>query len=111
MAIARHLYSVNLLVIVLQVISVPWMAKGFAIGAFELIRVKATDANNFKRFIPIWVECAFTRDYVAELSFLQHPVPYFERARFDLRVIVVRNALLINSLSGLDLCVPRPDPS
>ncbi|KAB2631577.1 GRIP domain-containing protein RUD3-like [Pyrus ussuriensis x Pyrus communis] len=33
MAVAQRLYSVSLLVIVLQVISVPWMTKGLAIGA------------------------------------------------------------------------------
>ncbi|KAB2603703.1 hypothetical protein D8674_004708 [Pyrus ussuriensis x Pyrus communis] len=33
----------------LQVISVPWMAKGLAIGAPQLVRTRATDANNFKR--------------------------------------------------------------
>ncbi|KAB2595203.1 hypothetical protein D8674_030653 [Pyrus ussuriensis x Pyrus communis] len=66
MAVAQGLYSVNLLVIVLQVISVPWMAKGLAIGAPELVRTRATDANNFKRSIPIWAKRAFTRDSVAK---------------------------------------------
>ena len=66
MAVAQHLYSVSLLVIVLQVISVPWMAKGLAIGALELVRTRATDANNFKRSIPICAKCPFTQDSVAE---------------------------------------------
>ena len=66
MAVVQHLYSVSLLIIVLKVISVPWMAKGLAIGAPELVRTRATDANNFKRSIPIWAKCAFTWDFVAE---------------------------------------------
>ncbi|KAB2608326.1 hypothetical protein D8674_011494 [Pyrus ussuriensis x Pyrus communis] len=32
----------------LQVISVPWMAKGLAIGAPEFVGTRVTDANNFK---------------------------------------------------------------
>ena len=66
MAVAQHLYSVSLLVIVFQVIRVPWIAKGLAIGAPELVGTRATDANNFKRSIPIWAEHAFTRDSVAK---------------------------------------------
>ena len=66
MAVAQHLYSVSLLVIVLQVISIPWMAKGLAIGAPKLVRTRATDANNFKRSIPIWAKRAFTWDSVPE---------------------------------------------
>ena len=66
MAIAQHLYSVSLLVIILQVISVLWMTKGLAIEAPEIVGTRATDANNFKRSILIWAERGFTRDSVAE---------------------------------------------
>ena len=66
MAIAQHLYTVSLFVVVLQVISVPWMAKGLAIGASECVGARATDANDFKRSIPVWTECAFTQDSITE---------------------------------------------
>ncbi|CAN6544393.1 unnamed protein product [Malus baccata var. baccata] len=48
--------------------SVPWMAKGLAIGASKLVGARATDANNFKRSIPVWTKCSFTRDSVADLD-------------------------------------------
>ncbi|KAM1051869.1 hypothetical protein ACFX2A_034137 [Malus domestica] len=64
-AITQHLYNVRLLVIVLQVISIPLMAKGLAIRAFEFIGARVTDANNFKLSIPVWTEYAFAQDYVA----------------------------------------------
>ncbi|KAM2293492.1 hypothetical protein ACFXTI_028096 [Malus domestica] len=42
------------------------MAKGFAIGASKLVGARATDANNFKRSIPVWTKCSFTQDSVAD---------------------------------------------
>lgn len=52
-ATTQHSYTVSLLVIILQVISVPWMAKGLAIGVSEFVGARATDANDFKRSIPV----------------------------------------------------------
>ncbi|CAN6692581.1 unnamed protein product [Malus baccata var. baccata] len=36
--------------------SVPWMAKDLAIGTSKLVEARTTDANNFKRFIPVWTK-------------------------------------------------------
>ena len=52
----------SLFVIVLQVVSIPWMAKGLVVGASELVGARAADANDLERSVPVRTECSFTRD-------------------------------------------------
>ncbi|CAN6725522.1 unnamed protein product [Malus baccata var. baccata] len=51
---------------VLQVVSIPWMAKGLAVGASELVEARAADADDLERSIPVRTECSFTRDSIVE---------------------------------------------
>ncbi|CAN6588725.1 unnamed protein product [Malus baccata var. baccata] len=47
---------------VLQVVSIPWMAKGLAVRAFKLVGARVADADDLERSVPFWIR------YVACLS-------------------------------------------
>ena len=56
----------SLFVIVLQVVSIPWMAKGLAVGVSELVGASAADADDLERSVLVRTECSFTRDSITE---------------------------------------------
>ncbi|CAN6567960.1 unnamed protein product [Malus baccata var. baccata] len=45
---------------------IPWMAKGLAVGASELVGARAADADDLERSVPVRTECSFTRDSITE---------------------------------------------
>ncbi|CAL2266567.1 unnamed protein product [Prunus armeniaca] len=98
-----------LLIIVLEVISIPRMRQSLAFGITKLISAGAADFGNIIWTFPCRSQGTFSRVFGGQGNLVHDPVPDLERTGFDSEVIVLGDPLFVSDVAHVGLVTELVD--